>query len=510
MTTTERPRELDPVANRLPFQELAQLACAIPGVSGVTIVRGLSGCWMELGRSGNRQDAAAVDLALGSVGRAGPAVDAAAPEALAIAGTAGGVVGALIVIGCDFDRAALKLVASQAAILIESCIVADERAATDRRQRFASRLASRLRTARTPELVVAATIEEVRSELGADSVSFGLVSGGDSVKVETTTGGGGSAATRRVPLAAFGLDGGSREAVRPLTFPSAASATVPVNTDGRLAAILHLQAGAARTWSGPDLALAAEAAEILWRERERALCETELRAGEGRLKAVLESVSDGFYALDADWRFVVFNRAAERFFGMSFHQVAGRKLREVFPEVVRSVLEAHLAHVMATGVAGSIEMRSAARPDRTVEIRASTQVGGGVAVTFTDVTERLVRLGELHSMEARLKALLDRAGAGICETTLDGRFLSTNPRFCEIVGRTEAELLRLDQASITFREDVHPSLEFCRRMISTGEGFTIEKRYVRPAGDAVPVTNAVSLMHGLQGTTALAVIVART
>ena len=28
---------------------------------------------------------------------------------------------------------------------------------------------------------------------------------------------------------------------------------------------------------------------------------------EARLEAVLESVSDGFYALDAAWRYVVFN-----------------------------------------------------------------------------------------------------------------------------------------------------------------------------------------------------------
>lgn len=29
-------------------------------------------------------------------------------------------------------------------------------------------------------------------------------------------------------------------------------------------------------------------------------------ANEARLEAVLESISDGFYALDRDWRYVVF------------------------------------------------------------------------------------------------------------------------------------------------------------------------------------------------------------
>ena len=55
---------------------------------------------------------------------------------------------------------------------------------------------------------------------------------------------------------------------------------------------------------------------------------------EARLEAVLESVSDAFYALDTDWRYVVFNRAAEEYFGVSREAVMGRVVDEKEYEVL--------------------------------------------------------------------------------------------------------------------------------------------------------------------------------
>jgi PAS domain S-box-containing protein len=51
-----------------------------------------------------------------------------------------------------------------------------------------------------------------------------------------------------------------------------------------------------------------------------------------RAEDVLESISDAFYAVDADWRYVVFNRAAEAFFDVSRSEVLGREMWEVFPQ----------------------------------------------------------------------------------------------------------------------------------------------------------------------------------
>lgn len=109
---------------------------------------------------------------------------------------------------------------------------------------------------------------------------------------------------------------------------------------------------------------------------------------EARLEAVLESVSDAFYALDTDWRFVVFNRAAEAYFGVSREAVLGHDLWEVFPQGRGTSFETYCRAAMDEGASSSFETRSRLRPDRVVELRIVPMRGGGVALSLTDITER--------------------------------------------------------------------------------------------------------------------------
>jgi PAS domain S-box-containing protein len=109
---------------------------------------------------------------------------------------------------------------------------------------------------------------------------------------------------------------------------------------------------------------------------------------EARLEAVLESVSEGFYALDTDWRFVVFNRAAESYFGGSRKQVLGRVIWDIFPQGRGTPFEAACVAAMDKGVSTTFETSSQMRPDRTVELKIVPMRGGGVAVTLSDITDR--------------------------------------------------------------------------------------------------------------------------
>jgi two-component system CheB/CheR fusion protein len=111
-------------------------------------------------------------------------------------------------------------------------------------------------------------------------------------------------------------------------------------------------------------------------------------ANEARLEAVLESVNDSFYALDTAWRYVVFNRAAEEYFGVTRDVLLGRKLWDVFPQGLGTPFEGHCRAAMDEGVSTTLETPSRMRPDRIVELRIVPMRGGGVAVSLSDITER--------------------------------------------------------------------------------------------------------------------------
>jgi PAS domain S-box-containing protein len=67
--------------------------------------------------------------------------------------------------------------------------------------------------------------------------------------------------------------------------------------------------------------------------------EEELRKTGTRLKAIMESISDGFFALDQDMIVTYFNAAASNLLGRSKSDVLGKKLLDAFPEAIGSIFE---------------------------------------------------------------------------------------------------------------------------------------------------------------------------
>ena len=90
---------------------------------------------------------------------------------------------------------------------------------------------------------------------------------------------------------------------------------------------------------------------------------------EARLTAVLESISDGFYALDRDWRYVIFNRAAEAYFGVSREVVLGQMIWDIFPQGLGTPFERACRLAMDQKIATTYETPSRLRPDRILELR---------------------------------------------------------------------------------------------------------------------------------------------
>ena len=114
----------------------------------------------------------------------------------------------------------------------------------------------------------------------------------------------------------------------------------------------------------------------------------------------MESISDAFYAVDADWTYSIFNAAAEAYFGISRDDVVGRDMWEVFPQGVGTPFEGVLRRAMDQRKGAQFESPSRWRPDRTVEVRVTPLVTGGIGVSLHDVTDRK-RAEEARELLAR-------------------------------------------------------------------------------------------------------------
>jgi PAS domain S-box-containing protein len=101
---------------------------------------------------------------------------------------------------------------------------------------------------------------------------------------------------------------------------------------------------------------------------------------------ILEKTTDGFIAVDADWKLTYVNAAAEAMMGRGRGELLGGLLWERFPELVGSVFQANYEKVMADKVAVSFE---ASDPSGKFWYDAHAYPNnGGVSVFLRDISER--------------------------------------------------------------------------------------------------------------------------
>ncbi len=103
-----------------------------------------------------------------------------------------------------------------------------------------------------------------------------------------------------------------------------------------------------------------------------------------------------------------------------------------------------------------------------------------------DVSEFLANNLRLDENRKELRAIFEQAAVGIAMLDAEGHLLSVNRRFCDIVGRSEAELLSTDFQSITHPEDL--ALDVTQaEAVAAGQlpGYAMEKRYLGPDGSII-------------------------
>ncbi len=125
-----------------------------------------------------------------------------------------------------------------------------------------------------------------------------------------------------------------------------------------------------------------------------------------------------------------------------------------------------------------------------------------VAVGFIAAARRQRRVNEaLRRNDARLRATFDEAAVGIIHADLELRFLRANPKFCEMLGYSEAELLELTIADVTHPDDTGQSNKLRDRLLADdgASSPSIEKRYLRKDGSVTWVEIATAIARDQLG-----------
>jgi len=115
----------------------------------------------------------------------------------------------------------------------------------------------------------------------------------------------------------------------------------------------------------------------------------------------------------------------------------------------------------------------------------------------------------LRESEARLRATVEQATAGVVRCDKNGRMIFANRTFCQMLGYTESELIGKNITDVTHPDDADENMRLFQRMVRDGSPLELEKRYIRKDGSVLWTDVSAGGVRGLDGKieTAVAVIV---
>jgi len=132
-----------------------------------------------------------------------------------------------------------------------------------------------------------------------------------------------------------------------------------------------------------------------------------------------------------------------------------------------------------------------------------TQIVVVGAIALMQRQNQSLRLAENRSQlsNQQLKDTFEHSATGMAHSHLDGRWIRVNQTYCDLIGYTREELLRLHFRDFTHPDDLGLDLDLLTRTLS-GEltHYSFEKRYIHKQGHTVWVQLTLSLIRTSDGT----------
>jgi PAS domain S-box-containing protein len=277
---------------------------------------------------------------------------------------------------------------------------------------------------------------------------------------------------------------------------------LPVLRAGRPAGFIGFDNTAkTKVWSEDEVSLLRVAAEIIGAALERNRAEEALRESKQWTENILESITDGFMALDRQFRLIYVNRRTEEVLGQDRRRLLGRNLWEVFPEARKGAFLREYRAALTDQKPVSFD-EFYPPLNIWVEVHAYPYQDG-LSVYFRDITERKRAEHALGQSESRYRRLMDMANDAIFIADAEtGAIIDANRAAERLIGRRIEEIVGMDQMELHPKEEAENYRRMFREYIGKVAGVTEEIYAVHSSGRKVPVEISSSVME-LDGRTVI-------
>ncbi|HEV2545788.1 MAG TPA: PAS domain S-box protein [Stellaceae bacterium] len=199
---------------------------------------------------------------------------------------------------------------------------------------------------------------------------------------------------------------------------------------------------------------------------------------------ILDTISDAFYAVDADWRVIYINRPAAELLGASRESMLGRVLWERFPRLPGSEAGQRLREAVARNEAVEFEVPSPTT-GRWFWARVAPLAGGLRGIYWRDVTKRPQQEEAVRRANERLYLAMDAAHFGAWEFDVETGERDWSEPACRLIGIPPGTAPSYDALIAAAHPDDRERVATAYRHShdpASGGLYQIEYRVIDPAG----------------------------
>ncbi|MBF0565265.1 MAG: PAS domain S-box protein [Nitrospirae bacterium] len=183
----------------------------------------------------------------------------------------------------------------------------------------------------------------------------------------------------------------------------------------------------------------------------------DLQDSKRELLNILESISDGFFTLNREWRYTYLNTNAGRMVKRNSKDLMGKIILDEFPEIVDSPYYQLYNHVMKTG-----ELKHFEEYYPGLERWYAGTVypyPDGISIYFQDVTERKRAEGAMLQLQQKLSYHLEQTMFGVIEWDREFKVRYWNPAAEKIFGYTREEARNRWAPELLIPKSIHAEID---------------------------------------------------
>ncbi|MGE5659883.1 MAG: PAS domain S-box protein [Actinomycetota bacterium] len=225
---------------------------------------------------------------------------------------------------------------------------------------------------------------------------------------------------------------------------------------------------------------------------ERKQAEQALLESQARLAKILDHAEEAIISIDETQKITLFNRAAEKIFGYTPSEVLGRPLDLLLPQRFSNIHREHIAEFVSAGEVArkmgdnrEIFGRRQDGSELSIEVSLSKlELADGKVFTaiVRDITERKVAEAILKASREFLDRVLNSVADPIFVKDRQHCWTMVNNAFCQLMGRSRAELLGKSERDFFPKAEAEASWEYDERVFITGIEQEIEETLTDASG----------------------------